>query len=123
MGTIGLPFHRAAVRRGLEAYGHPVTEVKAPHEERFRLQAAGEADVLVSAWPPSRRGDCLSAYQDRASVLAANYEPYRIWAVPPYVPAQDVVAVADLARPEVAARTTHVIDGINPGAPAASPPD
>jgi glycine betaine/proline transport system substrate-binding protein len=119
VGTIALSFHRGAaavVQRLLEAHGHPVATVEGSHEKLFELQAAGEVDVLVSAWLPSSHGTYLSAYRDQVRVLAPHYEPYCVWAVPPYVPREEVGEVADLAQPEVAARMTLAIDGINPGA-------
>ncbi|MEU8516933.1 glycine betaine ABC transporter substrate-binding protein [Kitasatospora sp. NPDC048722] len=119
VGAIALSFHRGAaavVRRVLEAYGHPVTSVEAPHEELFHRQALGEVDVLVSAWLPSSHETYLAGHRDEVRVLAPHYEPYCVWAVPPYVPADAVAEVADLARPEVAARMTGLVDGINPGA-------
>ncbi|MFD5467978.1 glycine betaine ABC transporter substrate-binding protein [Kitasatospora sp. NPDC127059] len=119
VGTIALSFHRgtaAVVRRILEAYGHPVSVVEAPHEELFRRQAAGEIDFLVSAWLPSSHEKYLAGHRDEVTVLAPHYEPYCIWAVPPYVPASEVAEVGDLTRPDVAERMTRVIDGINPGA-------
>lgn len=119
VGTISLSFHRAAgaiTQRVLEAHGHRVSVVEAPHEQLFRRQAAGEVDVLVSAWLPSSHDTYLSPYRDQVRVLSAHYEPYCVWAVPPYVPAETVGAVTDLARSEVAARMTRGIVGINPGA-------
>ncbi|MFI9269844.1 glycine betaine ABC transporter substrate-binding protein [Kitasatospora sp. NPDC052896] len=119
VGNIALSFHRAAAavtRRVLEAHGHQVNGIEAPHEQLFRLQAAGEVDVLVSAWLPSSHDTYLSGYRDRVQVLAPHYHPYCVWAVPPYVPAEAVREVADLTRPEVVDRMTLAIDGINPGA-------
>jgi glycine betaine/proline transport system substrate-binding protein len=119
VGNIALSFHRAAAavtRRVLEAHGHRVESVEAPHEQLFRLQAEGEVDVLVSAWLPSSHGTYLSTYQAQAHLLAPHYHPYCVWAVPPYVPDDAVREVADLTRPEVATRMTLAIDGINPGA-------
>ncbi|WP_236654547.1 glycine betaine ABC transporter substrate-binding protein [Streptacidiphilus anmyonensis] len=119
VGNIALSFHRAAAaltRRVLEAHGHRTAGIEAPHEQLFRLQAEARVDVLVSAWLPASHDVYLSAYRERALVLGAHYHPYCVWAVPPYVPAGEVGEVADLARPEVAARMTRAIDGINPGA-------
>ncbi|MFI5649024.1 glycine betaine ABC transporter substrate-binding protein [Kitasatospora sp. NPDC051705] len=119
VGSIALSFHRgtaALVRRVLEAHGHPVSVVEAPHEELFRRQSAGEIDILVSAWLPSSHDEYLAGHRDEVTVLAPHYEPYCLWAVPPYVPAAEVAEVGDLARPEVAERMTRVIDGVNPGA-------
>ncbi|MFI2761780.1 glycine betaine ABC transporter substrate-binding protein [Streptomyces echinatus] len=119
VGNIALSFHRAAAavtRRVLEEAGHEVRTVEAPHQQLFELQGLGEIDLLVSAWLPASHGEYLTAYRDRAEVLPAHYEPYCVWAVPSYVPADQLGEVADLARPEVAGRMTKVIDGINPGA-------
>jgi len=119
VGAIALSFHRAAAavaRRVLEAHGHRVETIEAPHEQMFRLQASGQVDVLISAWLPSSHDTYLSGYRDRARVLAPHYNPYCVWAVPPYVPADQVSEVGDLAKPEVKARMTPLIDGINPGA-------
>ncbi|MFI2207507.1 glycine betaine ABC transporter substrate-binding protein [Streptomyces sp. NPDC020192] len=119
VGNIALSFHRAAAavtRRVLEAHGHRVESIEAPHEQLFRLQADGQVDVLVSAWLPSSHDTYLAAYRDQAHLLAPHYHPYCVWAVPPYIPADAVREVADLARPDVAVRMTRAIDGINPGA-------
>ncbi|MFJ9953228.1 glycine betaine ABC transporter substrate-binding protein [Kitasatospora sp. NPDC091207] len=118
LGTIALSFHRAAAavtQRVLEAHGHRVRVIEAPHEELFHRQARGEIDVLVCAWLPSSHSTYLSSYRDQVRVLAPYYTPYCLWAVPPYVPAT-VAGVADLARPEVAARMTRTVGGINAGA-------
>ncbi|MFE2144705.1 glycine betaine ABC transporter substrate-binding protein [Streptomyces sp. NPDC059456] len=119
VGNISLSFHRAAaavVRRVLEDAGHEVRTVEAPHQELFAMQAAGEVDVLVSAWLPASHGKYVAPYRDRVEVLPAHYEPYCVWAVPPWLPEEQVAGVADLTRPRVAERMTKVIDGINPGA-------
>ncbi|MEU3859644.1 glycine betaine ABC transporter substrate-binding protein [Streptomyces sp. NPDC028722] len=119
VGNIALSFHRAVAavtRRVLEAHGHRVHSVEAPHERLFRLQEEGAIDVLVSAWLPSSHDTFLSPYRDRVRVLRAQYQPYCVWAVPPWVPAEMVREVADLARPGLLERMTTAIDGINPGA-------
>ncbi|MFF8908162.1 glycine betaine ABC transporter substrate-binding protein [Streptomyces olivaceoviridis] len=119
VGNVALSFHRAAAavtRRVLEAHGHRVDSVEAPHEQLFRLQEEGGIDVLVSAWLPSSHDTYLSRYRDRVRVLTPHYRPYCVWAVPPYVPEDEVRQVADLTRREVAGRMTKAVDGINPGA-------
>lgn len=119
VGNIALSFHRAAAavtRRVLEAHGGRVTGIEARHEQLFQLQATGQVDVLVSTWLPSSHDTYLAPYRDQVRVLAPHYEPYCVWAVPSYVPLGAVGEVADLTRPEVAARMTRAIDGINPGA-------
>ncbi|GGO93427.1 glycine betaine ABC transporter substrate-binding protein [Wenjunlia tyrosinilytica] len=119
VGNIALSFHRAVagvVRRLLEAHGHRVTAVEAPHQEIFALQARGSVDVLVSAWLPSSHGAYLDPYRDEVVVLDATYRPYCTWSVPPLVPRAAVAEIADLARPEIASRMARNIQGIKPGA-------
>lgn len=119
LGAIALSFHRAVAavtQHVLEAHGHRVTAVEAPHEELFRRQAAGEVDVLVSAWLPTSHGTYLAAYREQVHVLSPHYDPCCLWAVPPYVPAEELGEVAELTRPTVAARMTRTIDGVNAGA-------
>lgn len=64
----------------------------------------------------TRRVVYLSGYRDRVRVLRPHSQPYRLWAVPPYVPVDEVGEVSDLARPGIAERMTKAVDGINPGA-------
>ncbi|MDX3077835.1 glycine betaine ABC transporter substrate-binding protein [Streptomyces sp. MI02-7b] len=119
VGNIALSFHRAAAgvaRRVLESHGHQVKSVEAKHEELFDLLRNGDVDALVSAWLPSSHGEYLSGYRDRVRVLRPHYQPYCVWAVPPYVPVDEVGEVSDLARPGIAEHMTRAIDGINPGA-------
>ncbi|MFC9286017.1 glycine betaine ABC transporter substrate-binding protein [Streptomyces sp. NPDC057052] len=119
VGNIALSFHRAVAavtRRVLEAHGHRVKSAEAPHEQLFRLQEEGSIDVLVSAWLPSSHDTYLSRYSDQVQVLTPHYHPYCVWAVPPHVSDEEVQEVADLARPEIAARMTTAVDGINAGA-------
>ncbi|CAM5553723.1 glycine betaine ABC transporter substrate-binding protein [Streptomyces canarius] len=84
VGNVALSFHRAAAavtRRVLEAHGHRVDSVEAPHEQLFRLQEEGGIDVLVSAWLPSSHDTSSPRYRDRVRVLTPHYRPYCVSAV------------------------------------------
>ncbi len=119
IGQIGLSFHIAAaavVARVLADHGHAVRFETALHEEMFARMARGEVDLLSSAWLPGSHGAYLAPFRDQVEALTVLYEPYALWGVPDYVPADAVAAVADLARPEVAGRMTRLIQGIGPGA-------
>ncbi|MEU6389402.1 glycine betaine ABC transporter substrate-binding protein [Streptomyces sp. NPDC046939] len=119
VGSIALSFHRgvaAVTTRVLESCGHRVDIVEAPHEQLFRLQDEGRVDILLSAWLPSSHDTYLSPYREHVRVLAPQYRPYCVWAVPSYVPEEQVGEVTDLTRMEVADRMSKIIDGINPGA-------
>jgi glycine betaine/proline transport system substrate-binding protein len=119
LGHIALSFHAASaavVQRILEAHGHSVESSAFPHEEMFQRYGAGEVDMLVSAWLPASHGGYLAPFEAATLKLGVLYEPYCIWGVPDYVPSDAVASVVDLVRPEIAARMSKLIRGINPGA-------
>ncbi|ATP28264.1 glycine/betaine ABC transporter substrate-binding protein [Chromobacterium violaceum] len=117
--TIDLSFHAASaavVAQLLGKHGVAVDELRAPHERAFALLAAGQGDMLCSAWLPGSHGGYLAPIENDVEKLAALYEPYALWGVPDYVPAGAVAEIADLKKPEVASRMIKRIQGINPGA-------
>ncbi|WP_097977608.1 glycine betaine ABC transporter substrate-binding protein [Streptomyces sp. gb14] len=119
LGNIALSFHRAAaavMRRILHDAGHDVRTVEGTHEELFALQAAGEIDILMSAWLPASHGQYIERYRGSVEVLDSQYEPFCVWSVPSYVPEGVIAEVADLKLAGVASRMTQTLDGINPGA-------
>ncbi|MCU6500559.1 glycine betaine ABC transporter substrate-binding protein [Rugamonas sp. A1-17] len=119
LGHIGLSFHAASaaiVQRILEGHGYEVLSSASPHEEMFRRYGEGDIDMLASAWLSSSHGAYLAPYLAQTRKLGVLYQPYCIWGVPDYVPEGEVASVEDLARPEVAARMSKLLQGINPGA-------
>lgn len=119
VGHIDLSFHDASAReveRVLVDHGHTVTRSAAPHEKMFALMAAGEIDLLVSAWLPASHGEYLAPFADEVRAVTVLYEPYCIWGVPEYVPEDAVGEIADLLRPPALDRMERLIQGINPGA-------
>lgn len=119
VGQIALSFHvatAAVVRQALLRDGVAQTVKKAPHEQMYEWLRTGEVDLVVSAWLPGSHGEFIKPFEGDLLKLGVLYEPYTIWGVPDYVPAAEVASVADLLKPEVAARMTKVIQGIGPGA-------
>ncbi|WP_047249093.1 glycine betaine ABC transporter substrate-binding protein [Chromobacterium subtsugae] len=117
--TIDLSFHHASaavVAALLEAHGVAVSEWRVPHERAFELLRSGEGDLLCSAWLPGSHGAYLAPLEDEVEKLAVLYTPYALWGVPDYVPEALVASLADLKKPDVAARMQKTIQGINPGA-------
>ncbi|UTH72984.1 glycine betaine ABC transporter substrate-binding protein [Chromobacterium sp. IIBBL 290-4] len=117
--SIDLSFHAASaglVAAVLEKHGISVSEWRAPHERAFELLASGQGDILCSAWLPGSHGAYLAPFEQEVEKLAVLYTPYAMWGVPDYVPVEAVSTLADLAKPEVAARMIKTIQGINPGA-------
>ncbi|MFI6094892.1 glycine betaine ABC transporter substrate-binding protein [Lentzea sp. NPDC051213] len=119
LGTIGLSFHRASaavVRLLLKRAGYRVQDTEAPHEELFAAFGRHDIDLAVSAWLPGSHGRYVEPIREHVREMGKLYEPYALWGVPDYVPADQVSSVADLTTPEVAARMTKVVQGIGPGA-------
>lgn len=119
LGYIDLSFHLASagvVKEILERHGHTVELRAAPHEAMFQLLHAKEVDIVSSAWLPASHGGYLAPSLDEVEKLTVLYEPYCLWGVPDYVPADVLASVDDLKKPEVLDKMDRVIDGINPGA-------
>jgi glycine betaine/proline transport system substrate-binding protein len=119
LGYIDLSFHLASaavVKEILERHGHAVELRAAPHEAMFELLHAKEVDIVSSAWLPASHGAYLAPSLDVVEKLTVLYEPYCLWGVPDYVPADVLASVDDLKKPEVLEQMDRVIDGINPGA-------
>ncbi|AXE36537.1 glycine betaine ABC transporter substrate-binding protein [Chromobacterium phragmitis] len=117
--TIDLSFHAASaavIAAVLEKHGVAVSQWRAPHERAFELLASGQGDMLCSAWLPGSHGRYLAPIEDEIEKMSALYAPYALWGVPDYVPADAAAEIADLAKPDVAARMVKTIQGINPGA-------
>ena len=70
--------------------------------------------MVVSAWLPASHGGYLAPFAASTVKLGTLYEPYCLWGVPDYATAETVASVADLVRPEVAARMPRRSQGINP---------
>ena len=93
----------AVVHDILERLGHRVEVRQGPHEEIFPMLGAGAVDVMAAAWLPEGHAAYWSRYGADAMEVATLYDGARfLWAVPPYVPANEVASIADLARPSVA---------------------
>lgn len=121
IGVTDLSFHRIAaslVANTLKAMGFKVKRIYAHHEKNFDNLKAGTTDMLASAWLPSSHGGYKAEVQKTVPLidLGLHYEPYALWGVPNYVPAEAVSEIADLLKPEVAEKMKSDIQGINAGA-------
>jgi glycine betaine/proline transport system substrate-binding protein len=119
LATVDLSFHHAAagvVQAILEKHGVSVVELRAPHEEAFKLLEDGKADMLCSAWLPGSHEVYFAPVAKDFEKLTVLYNPYALWGVPDFIPPEQVSTVADLTRPEIVRRMNKVIQGINPGA-------
>lgn len=121
IGVTDLSFHHVAaslVAHTLTDMGFAVKRVYSAHQDNFAKLKSGEIDMLSSAWLPSSHGLYKSDVEEIEPLLelGLHYEPYALWGVPDYVPAEAVAQVSDLLRPEVHAKMNKEIQGINPGA-------
>lgn len=107
----------ALVGRVLERLGHTVRYRSGPHEAMFPLVAGGEVDLLVAAWLPTGHAEYWRRHGGTVREVGTLYEGARFfWGVPDYVPATSVRSLADLARPEVAARMRREVRSVGAGA-------
>jgi glycine betaine/proline transport system substrate-binding protein len=121
LGRINESFHQVAaavVEETLLRLGHPVEVREGPHPEIYPQLGAGTVHVFASSWLPGGHGVYWQRIHDRVQQVSALYDGARFfWAVPAYVPADQVTALPDLARPEVTARMASlVVQGTTPGA-------
>lgn len=118
VGHIGLSFHDAAseqVELLLRSYGHEIERFSAPHRDMFAKLGNGEVDILVAGWLPWSHGVYYEPIADRVRQVTVLYEPYAIWVVPDYVPAE-VGSIEDLLRAPAVDRMDRLIQGMAPGA-------
>jgi glycine betaine/proline transport system substrate-binding protein len=121
MGVTDLSFHRVTaslIENILLRFGFCVNKIYSKHEDNFEKLASGEVDLLCSAWLPFNHG--IYKYKIEETVplieLGLHYEPYALWGVPDYVPADKVSEITDLLKPIVLQRMNKNIQGINIGA-------
>ncbi len=119
LGVIDLSFHTASsgvIAALLRRDGIAFEVRHAPHEALFKLLADDHIDLAISAWLPGSHGGYIAPVEDQLLKLGVLYQPYAIWGVSDQVPIEAVECVADLLKPEVAARMRKAIQGIGPGA-------
>jgi glycine betaine/proline transport system substrate-binding protein len=121
LGRIDESFHQVAaavVEEVLLRLGHEVEVREGPHPEMYPLLDRGELQLFADSWLPGGHGTYWEQIRDRVVEVAPLFDGARFfWAVPSYVPADLVSALADLTRPEVIRRmSTLVVQGTTPGA-------
>lgn len=119
VGEVGLSFYAATggvVRAVFDRLGLPWTLEAAPHAEAYARLGAGALDVLVAAWLPNAHGPLHAPHAKQLVEAATLYKDALLyWAAPAHVPPDEVASVADLARPDIAARMDRDIVGVGPG--------
>ena len=102
----------AAVLRVLEAHDLEVALVAADGEALVRRAEAGGIDLLATAWLPDLDAPLLAGLVERGRMEALGgvlYRPFLLWAVPAALELPGLDSIADLSRPEVAARLDRTV--------------
>jgi glycine betaine/proline transport system substrate-binding protein len=121
LAQIDESFHQVGggvVHETLLRLGHSVEIREGPHPEIYPLLGSGDVHLFATSWLPGGHGHYWAQVEERAVAVTPLYDGARFfWAVPDYVPEQQVASLADLTRPEVVDRmATLVVQGTTPGA-------
>lgn len=118
LGHVDLSFYEVTatlVQTLLERYGYNVAIKKGTHAQIYPELGAGEVDLFVAAWLPNAHAKYWDEHKADLRTVTRLYTDARLfWSVPDYIPESELKAVADLARPEIAAKMDRTIRG--PGA-------
>jgi glycine betaine/proline transport system substrate-binding protein len=116
LGRIDETFYQAVgvvVQRLIERSGQRVVVVDGSHTETYRAVAAGEVDLCVAFWLPDGHAGPWKRAAGRVEEVATIFDGAQFfWAVPDYMP-QEVQAIADLARPEIAAKMPKIVRALS----------
>lgn len=115
LGHVNISFYEvtAKVVQGvLERLGYTVAVKSASHAEIYPMLGSGEIDLFVAVWLPGAHASYWQQYKDNAVIVTTLFDDARLfWSVPDYVPVADVKSVADLRKPDVAAKMQKEILG------------
>ena len=118
LGHVDMSFYEVTskvVQSVLERLGYNVAVKTGSHSELYPLLGSGDIDLFVAVWLPGAHASYWEQYKDRSVIVTTLFEDARLyWAVPDYVPVADVKSVADLRKPEVAAKMQKEIRGTKP---------
>ncbi|MBT66087.1 MAG: glycine/betaine ABC transporter substrate-binding protein [Synechococcus sp. NP17] len=98
-----------------QAYNIPVERVMADIGIQYASVARGDLDLMVMAWLPLTHKDYWTRVRDRVLDFGSIYSGRLGWVVPDYVDASEVGSISDLRNPELAARFSNTVHGIDPG--------
>ena len=98
-----------------QAYNLPVERVMADIGIQYASVARGDLDLMLMAWLPLTHKDYWTRVRDRVLDFGSMYSGRLGWVVPDYVDASELRSIADLRKPELAARFDNTVQGIDPG--------
>lgn len=96
--------------------GQPVELIMADIGLQYQGLLSGDLDLMLMAWLPVTHADYYARVAGRVIDLGPIYTGARLgWAVPAYVPRDEVGSISDLRDPKVRERLGGRIVGIDPG--------
>lgn len=122
VGRIGLSFYAvtaAVVEAVLVELGHAVERREGTHPGIYPMLGVGEVDMLVASWLPHAHAALHAPVAAGVVEAAILYEEARLYLAVPGFADPAIRAVADLARPDVAAQAVREIVGVAPGSGSA----
>ena len=79
--------------------------------------AHNKNSLFMAAWLPKTHADYMARVKDRVDTLGTIYNGAKLgWAVPSYVPKDQLNSISDLKKPTVAKKLDGKIQGISAGA-------
>ena len=97
--------------------GQDVELIQTDIAPQYQGLASGDIDVMLMAWLPGTHEDYMEAVGSDIVSLGILYGYARLgWAVPAYIPEDELGSIADLADPDVRRKLNGTITGIDPGA-------
>ena len=113
LGQVDLSFYAVTgevTQRLLKRRGYAVEVVTGDHATIYPQLGRGEVHLLAASWLPTGHAGLFAEVADEVERLTPLYGDARFyWAVPAYVPEEEVGSVADLTSEAVAARMPDTI--------------
>lgn len=116
LGQLNLSFYAvqaALVKEVLVQKGHEIELRQGAHQDVYPELGAGKIDVFVATWIPYSHSVFWETYKDVITPLGTGFEGGEsFWAVPDYIPEDQVSSVEDLKKPEVKSKIRQLVRGI-----------
>jgi glycine betaine/proline transport system substrate-binding protein len=113
LGQVSLSFYAVTgglVQHVLEKEGYKVEVIEGSHADIYPKVGTGEVDILAASWLPGAHAVLYQKVEASTFKLAKLYDDARLyWAVPAYVPAEEVSSIEDLLKPAVRSRMPMTI--------------
>ncbi|MBS3780805.1 MAG: glycine betaine ABC transporter substrate-binding protein, partial [Desulfovermiculus sp.] len=84
---------------------------------QYQGLSTGDIDLMLMAWLPTTHQNYWKKFAGKLVDLGPIYTQARLgWAVPDYIPQDEINSISDLTDPDVADKLNKKITGIDPGA-------